>query len=119
LLTLGQINEASGSLQEWSGYYHAIAQEQQRSVNVIPDRMPDLESCMQMMRQQQRISDCLQRMRDMIEAQEHAAQQDQRMRDLGARGPGAYDDEMSMYGDGMKNQIFGGSDAKKRRGVRI
>ncbi len=35
------------------------------------------------------------------------------------RGQGAYDDELSMYGDGMKNHVFGGSDAKKRRGVRI
>ena len=107
---------SSSALQEWSRHYNAIAQEQQRSVNVIPDRMPTLESCEDMMVHQGKILFALQRMKEIIQQQEHALM-DQRMREQGGRVPGEYDDDMSMYGDDMKNQGFGASDGKKRRGV--
>jgi hypothetical protein len=112
-----QINVSSSALQEWSRHYNAIAQEQQRSVNVIPDRMPTLDSCEDMMVHQGKILFALQRMKEIIQQQEHALM-DQQMREQGGRGPGEYDDEMSIYGDEMKNQGFGATDGKKRRGVR-
>ena len=70
-----------------------------------------------MMAHQGKILFALQRMKEIIQQQEHALM-DQRMREQGGRGPGEYDDDMSMYGDDGKNQGFGASDGKKRRGVR-
>jgi hypothetical protein len=100
----------SGAIQEWSAHYNAIAQEQQRSANAIPDRMPTLDSLNEMISNQTRIGECLKRMQHMM------LQETQYMRDQGARGPGSYDEEMSMYGDDMKSHGFG-SEGKKRRGV--
>lgn len=59
-----------------------------------------------------KIFNALRRMEDVL-LQEHALA-DQRMRERAGR---EYDDEMSLYGDDMKNQGFGVSEAKKRRGV--
>lgn len=80
--------------------------------------MPTLESCEDMMVHQGKIVFALQRMKDIIQQQEHALM-DQRMREQGGRVTGEYDDDMSMYGDDMKSQGFGASDGKKRRGVRL
>jgi hypothetical protein len=113
-LILGKVDVASSALQEWSHHYHQIAQEQQRP---IPDRMPTMDSCDDMLMHGQKIMMALQRMKETIHQQEYAAQADLRMRDHGPKGPGDYDDDMSMYGDDMKNQGFGGSESKKRRGV--
>ncbi|RFU31322.1 hypothetical protein B7463_g5006, partial [Scytalidium lignicola] len=113
---LAQINVASSTLQEWSRHYNAIAQEQQRSHSTIPDRMPTLESCNEMLDLQEKIGQALERMRDMIYQQEHAAIADQRMREQGGKGPADYDPEMNVYGDDMKIHSFPGSDGKKRRG---
>jgi hypothetical protein len=41
---------------------------------------------------------------------------DQRMREQGNRLAGEYEDEMSLYGDDMKNHGYT-SEGKKRRGV--
>jgi hypothetical protein len=55
-------------------------------------------------------------MQHMMLQQQKDIEETQYMRDQGARGPGSYDEEMSMYGDDMKNHGFG-SEGKKRRGV--
>lgn len=68
------------------------------------------------MMQAQKISQALQRMRETIHQQEYAALADQRMRDHGPKNPD-YDDEMSIYGDDLKNHGF--PESKKRRGVRF
>lgn len=115
---LATINVSSTALQDWSMHFHAITQEQQpRDPNGVPDRMPTLESCNEMLQKQDQIRLCLEKMRDLISQQhEHVAMMDQHMREHGGKGPGYYDDEMSMYGDEMKSQGFGGPESKKRRG---
>ncbi|TVY54064.1 GATA zinc finger domain-containing protein, partial [Lachnellula suecica] len=115
---LSSINVSSGALQAWSMHFHSIAQEQQpRDPNGVPDRMPTLESCNDMLQLQDKIRMDLEKLRDMI-SQEHenAALMDQRMREHGGKGPGYYEDEMSMYGEDMKSQGYGGPESKKRRG---
>jgi hypothetical protein len=77
--------------------------------------MPNLQECTEMLHQAQVIVSTLLRMKEMVHEQEQTMMADQRMREQGGR-PGAYDDEMSMYGEDMKNQGYG--ESKKRRGVR-
>jgi hypothetical protein len=101
---------------DWSHHYNAIAQEQQRGLNVIPDRMPTLESCKEMIEHGEMIMFSLTRMKDMIQQQEIHLM-DQRMRDQGVKG-GDYDDEMAPYGENLDKHGFGTSEGKKqRRGV--
>ena len=111
-----QINMQSNMIQEWSAHYNAIASEQQRSTNAVPDRMPTIESVNDMIASQAKIGDCLKRMQHMILQQQKDIEESQNLRYEGARGPGSYDEEMSMYGDDMKNHGFG-VEGKKRRGV--
>jgi hypothetical protein len=102
---------------DWSHHYNAIAQEQQRGLNVIPDRMPTLDNCKEMIEHGDAIMVSLTRMKEMIQQQE-LQMLDQRMREQGGKG-GEYDDEMAMYGDDMNKHGFGSAEGKKqRRGVR-
>jgi hypothetical protein len=112
---LTQIMMSSSQLNEWSKHYNAIAQEQQRSVNALPDRMPTLDAVNDMIERQETIRGCLASMKKIIEDQQHAAAADRQNRERGIKGPGDYDDDMSMYGDDMKNHGFS-SEGKKRRG---
>jgi hypothetical protein len=100
---------------EWSHHYNAIAQEQQRGLNVIPDRMPTLDNCKEMIEYGEAMMQSLTRMKDMITQQEFHTM-DQRMREQG--GKGDYEDDMTMYGEGMDKHAFASSEGKKqRRGV--
>ncbi|KAG0652699.1 Biofilm regulator 1 [Hyphodiscus hymeniophilus] len=115
---LAQINTSSRVLMEWSHHYNAIAQEQQRGLNVIPDRMPTLDNCKEMVEHGDMIMFSIARMKEMI-AQQEIHMMDQRMREQGGKGV-EYDDDMTMYGDNMDKHGFGGSEGKKqRRGVRM
>ncbi|KAE9375196.1 hypothetical protein N431DRAFT_334431, partial [Stipitochalara longipes BDJ] len=114
-MNLSEISLMSTSISEWSQHYNAIAQEQQRSANAIPDRMPSLESLNEMISNQTRIGECLKNMQHMMIQQRKDMEETQYMREQGVRGPGSYDEEMSMYGDDMKNHGFG-PEGKKRRG---
>jgi len=78
--------------------------------------MPSLESVDEMLDKQHKIFGALDRMKQSILQQEHAAMVDLRMREHGGKAHGDYDAEMSMYDDD-KNQGYGGSEGKKRRGV--
>lgn len=71
-----------------------------------------MDSVEEMMKHQFRICGALQRMQAIIQEQ---ATIDQRLQEQGNR-PGEYEDEMSMYGDDMKNHGYT-SEGKKRRGV--
>lgn len=82
----------------------------------MPDRMPSLESCKEMIEHSEKIAISVRRMQDTILEQKHAMA-DQRMREQGAKAHGEYDDDMSPYGDDRQSQGFGGPDGKKRRGV--
>lgn len=80
--------------------------------------MPDMITVKNMKRHQEKIFTCLEAMTRIInEAQEQSdrAMMEQQSQGHGGR-PGDYDDEMSMYGDDMKNNGFT-SEGKKRRGV--
>ena len=108
-----QIDKMSSVLQEWSRHFNQIASEQQ---GPIPDRMPPASQCQEMIDNAQRMMEALLRMKDVIHDQEYASEQ--RKREYAGKQQGGYDDEMSICGDDMKNQGFGGLDGKKRRGVR-
>ena len=107
----------SSALYEWAHHYHRIAQEQQRSVHAIPDRMPTLEMVNEMLRNSEKISNSLNEMQIMIEQQQAEVAADRRNREQGLKGSSEYDDEMSMYGDDLKGSGYG-AEGKKRRGVR-
>lgn len=117
MLKLSQIMMSSIQLKEWARHYNAVSQEQQRSVNILPGRMPTLEAVNDMIEEQDTIRRCLASMKKIIEDQQHAAAADRQNRERGIKGPGDYDDDMSIYGDDMKNHGFS-SEGKKRRGVR-
>lgn len=104
-------------MHDWSRHYNSIAQEQPRQVGVMPDRMPSLESCKEMLEHAEKMTISIRRMQETIVAQKHAAA-DQRMREHGAKAMGEYEDDVSMYGDDRQSQVFGGAEGKKRRGVR-
>jgi len=108
-----QIDEKTTIIQEWSRNYSQIAQEQSR---MMPDRMPSALACDDMIMDMRRVMDALNRLKTIIHAQENELSE-QRMREHGGKRPGDYDEEMSMYGDDMRSQGYGGSDSKKRRGV--
>ena len=84
---------------------------------MIPDRMPTLDNCKEMIEHGETIILSLTRMKEMIMQQEiHMI--DQRIREQGGKG-GDYDEDMTMYGDDMNKHGFGNSEGKKqRRGVR-
>jgi hypothetical protein len=83
----------------------------------MPDRMPSLESCKEMLEHSEKIALAVRRVQDTILEQEHVIA-DQRMRDQGVKVAGEYDDDMSMYSDERQSQSFAVSEGKKRRGVR-
>ena len=64
---------------------------------MIPDRMPTLDNCKEMIEHGEAIMVSLTRMKDMITQQE-IHMMDQRMREQGGKG-GEYDEDMAMYGD--------------------
>lgn len=112
---LSAINIASGQIQTWSLNFHKIAQETTPIANL--ERMPSVEDCTVMLQTQDRIHVHLERLRDLIAQQNEYANMDHhRMREAAGKGSGFFDDEMSMYGDDMKNQAYGGPESKKRRG---
>ncbi|KAG9230967.1 hypothetical protein BJ875DRAFT_342507, partial [Amylocarpus encephaloides] len=117
LLTEGQVNVSSNAILNWSSHYHSITQEQQpRDPSGVPDRMPSLGSCDEMIDHLDNIRKYLEKMKSMISQQHaHAAMVDQHMRENGGKRP-YYDDEMSMYGEDLKSQGYGGPDNRKRRG---
>lgn len=83
---------------------------------MIPDRMPTLENCKEMIEHGDAIMVSLTRMKEMIQQQElHMI--DQRMREQGGKG-GEYDEDMAMYGDDLSKHGFGLEGKKQRRGVR-
>ncbi|KAK2625869.1 hypothetical protein QTJ16_005181 [Diplocarpon rosae] len=106
---LAEINTDSSMIANWSAHYNAILSEQQPSHNLVPDRMPSMESVDDMIRHQEKLAGALQQMKAMIyEQAQNTAHQ--RMREQSARD----DYEMGMYEDDMKSHY--GSESKKRRG---
>lgn len=102
------------NLSKLANHYLPIARQQQRCVNTVPDGMPNSEECAAYLANAKTLFETMTQLKNMVCEQEQNQLADQRMREAGQR-PGAYDDEMSMYGDDMKNHGYG--ESKKRRGV--
>lgn len=103
---------------EFSRHYHQLAQESQRSAPA-PERMPSLRECDDMMVLQSKISTALSRLRETVLDQQHVLA-DQHAREQSCKAQGDFEpDDGSMYSEDMKGQGYVGSDAKKRRGVRV
>ncbi len=73
-----------------------------------------MESVQEMARHHAKIGTALESMQRIIDEQQQSVQH--RIQNQGVRMPGDYEDEMSMYGDDMKNHGYS-SEGKKRRGV--
>jgi hypothetical protein len=110
------VENASSVIAQWSQRYHAISREQARLPNTVPDRMPTIKHCDEMLAHQEEIRKSVERMKEMLIQQENNHQMDQRMRDQGGKSSD-YDEEMSMFGDDVKSS-YSTSEGKKRRGVR-
>lgn len=109
------MDEKSTIIQEWARNYSHIALEQHH--RHIPDRMPTAQQVDDMLSEANTVIISLSRMKNSIREQQYA-ESEQRMREHGSKHPRDYDEDMSMYGDDMTNRHgYGGSDAKKRRGV--
>ncbi|SZF02623.1 unnamed protein product [Blumeria hordei] len=115
---LAEINISSSALQEWSAHYNALAQDQQRSVSVLSDRMPTMDSIKDIRRHQEKIFNCLEHMTRIINdanQQNERATVEQRAPDIATRTLDYDDDLSSAHADEAKTHSYC-SDAKKRRG---
>lgn len=115
---LAEINISSCALQEWSAHYNALAQDHQRSLSVLSDRLPTMDSIKDIRRHQEKIFNCLEHMTRIINDANQQSERvtvEQRAPDLVTR-PLDYDDDLSSaHADEVKAHAFA-SDAKKRRG---
>ncbi|EPE29348.1 Glucocorticoid receptor-like (DNA-binding) [Glarea lozoyensis ATCC 20868] len=117
---LSAINVSSGNIQSWSHHFHTITQEQQpRDHPAVPDRMPSLDSCNEMLENQETIRIFLEKMRDMISQQnEQTAMLEVQHRENTGKSAAYYDHEAqnNVYMHDPKGEVFGGPESKKRRG---
>lgn len=102
------------NLSKFANHYLPIARQQQRLTNMVPDGMPNSEECAAYLANAKTLFETMTQLKNMVFEQEQNQLADKRMQEAGQR-PGAYDDKMSLYGDGMKNH--GHDKSKKRRGV--
>jgi glutamate--cysteine ligase catalytic subunit len=117
-LTYYQMADGSGRIAEFSKIYRQRAHDNQR-IGMTPQSMPRLEEVDDMLKQSERISMSLQRMRDVV-FNHHQASIVEPPQDPRYRPMNGYDhDSSSNYGDDGKGAAgFGGSDSKTRkRGV--
>lgn len=109
--------DGSGRIAEFSKIYRQRAHENQR-IGMTPQSMPRLEEVDDMLKQSERISMSLQRMRDVVFSH-HQANIVEPPQDPRYRAMNGYDhDSSSNYGDDAKGGGFAGGDSKTRkRGV--
>jgi glutamate--cysteine ligase catalytic subunit len=110
--------DGSGRIAEFSKIYRQRAHDNQR-IGMTPQSMPRLEEVDDMLKQSERISMSLQRMRDVV-FNHHQASIVEPPQDTRYRPMNGYDhDNSSNYGDdGKGGGGFAGSDSKTRkRGV--
>lgn len=79
--------------------------------------MPSLPECDSMIAQQERLARALQHIKKGVLDQMHVRADQHAREQSGKMTSEDYPEEGSMYGDDMKSQGYGSSDAKKRRGV--
>lgn len=114
--SLNEIAEGSGRMLEFTKHYGARAHQTQRS-GPVPGSIPSMVEVDELMQQQRRIADAVERIRNVVVQTEEAAraEQAQDARYKAANGFGSEDP--NGYQDDKNGGGFAGSDPKKRRGV--
>ncbi|KAL8733902.1 MAG: hypothetical protein Q9166_001890 [cf. Caloplaca sp. 2 TL-2023] len=113
--SLNEIAEGSGRALEFSQHYGSRAHQTQRS-GPIPGSMPSLAECDEMMNYQKRVLDSMQRIKEVIIAQQHALAE-QRNYENNYKQPCEADEDGASFHEKLEGSGgFAGADAKKRRG---
>ncbi|KAL8931375.1 MAG: hypothetical protein Q9211_007007 [Gyalolechia sp. 1 TL-2023] len=113
--SLNEVAECSGRTLEFSNLYGSRAHQTQRS-GPIPGSLPSLAECDEVLGYQKRVLDSMQRIKEVIIAQQHA-QAEQRNYDK-YNPPSEADEDGGSFHDKMEGSGgFAGADPKKRRGV--
>lgn len=111
-----QIAECSGRTLEFTNLYGSRAHQTQRS-GPIPGSLPSLPECDEMMGFQKRVLDSMQRIKEVIIAQQHALAEQRNYEKY--RPPSEADEDGASFHDKSEGSGgFAGADPKKRRGVR-
>ncbi|KAL9599587.1 MAG: hypothetical protein Q9219_003743 [cf. Caloplaca sp. 3 TL-2023] len=114
--SLNEIAECSGRTLEFSNHYGSRAHQTQRS-GPMPGSLPTEEECDEMMGYQKRVLDSMQRIKEVIIAQQHALAEQRNYEKY--KPPSEADDDGANFHDkGEGSGGFAGADAKKRRAVR-
>ncbi|KAL8905915.1 MAG: hypothetical protein Q9207_002352 [Kuettlingeria erythrocarpa] len=114
--SLNEIAEGSGRALDFSKLYGSRAHQTQRS-GPMPGSMPTLAECDELMGYQKRVLDSMQRIKEVIHAQQQALAE-QRSYENSYKPSAEPDDDGSSYHEKLEGGGgFAGAEAKKRRGV--
>lgn len=115
--SLNEMADGSGRITEFSKIYRQRAHDNQR-IGMTPQSMPRLEEVEEMLKQSERISMSLQRMRDVV-FNHHQASLMEAPQDARYRPMNGYDDGASNYSDDNKvmGGFAGGDNKTRKRGV--
>ncbi|KAL8989288.1 MAG: hypothetical protein Q9177_001798, partial [Variospora cf. flavescens] len=115
--SLNEIAEGSGRALDFCKHYGSRAHQTQRS-GPVPGSMPTLAECDDLMGYQKRVLDSMQRIKEVIVAQQHALAE-QKNYENSYKPSAEPDDDGGSYHDKTEGGGgFAGAEAKKRRGVR-
>ncbi|KAL6711415.1 hypothetical protein ACN47E_004349 [Coniothyrium glycines] len=113
--SLNEMADGSGHIAEFSKVYRQRAHENQR-IGMTPQSMPRLEEVDEMLKQSERITMSLQRMRDVV-YNHHQASIVQPPQESHYRSMNGYDaDNASNYGDDTKGGFANGDNKSRKRG---
>ncbi|KAL8937213.1 MAG: hypothetical protein Q9216_004541, partial [Gyalolechia sp. 2 TL-2023] len=112
---LVQVAEYSGRTLEFSNLYGTRAHQTQRS-GPMPGSLPTLAECDEVLGHQKRVLDSMQRIKEVIIAQQHALAEQRNYEKYNP--PSEADEDGGSFHDKIEGSGgFAGSDPKKRRGV--
>ncbi|KAL8650829.1 MAG: hypothetical protein Q9210_003598, partial [Variospora velana] len=113
--SLNEIAEGSGRALDFCKHYGSRAHQTQRS-GPVPGSMPTLAECDDLMGYQKRVLDSMQRIKEVIVAQQHALAE-QKNYENSYKPSAEPDDDGGTYHDKTEGGGgFAGAEAKKRRG---
>jgi glutamate--cysteine ligase catalytic subunit len=117
--SLNEMADGSGPIAEFTKTYRQRAHQNQR-IGMAPQSMPRLEEIDDMLKQSERISVSLQRMRDAVFCH-HQASIVEPPQDPSYRPMNGYDDSGSNYSNGTKRigGFTGGDNKTRKRGVGV
>lgn len=114
MLTLPQIATGSRTMFNFADAYGRCAAEEQGPASQMPTRLPSEREVSDMMNMAELMKGMLENLRGMVQASMYM---NDRAREASrVKGPPYEDEDVSMYGDGMKSSYEIGG-VKKRRGV--